>query len=200
MNSIISHVKGLDMPLFFYIDDKLNFTTEVILTPEFLQMNIAEVLNNITGTGAKIKKTYAVLVAGGGKIRGQERTMLVEGLDRLFMLILTLRSKLGQNLPRQILSNINLNFRVSWDLKHHNKYTAQGRLEPPDLFGIESFNKGYQYLVLNNIKELLVKYKEFLADENVDVEKAEALYRGLDDIFYDIMVVRYNVHNLLIDT
>jgi len=76
---------------------------------------------------------------------------------------------------------------------------AKGTLNSNDISGIVSFNEGYEGMILKKIKDLLLKYKYTLDSEEPSFDKYMDLYSIFDEIFYNTIIMRYGIENLLID-
>ena len=68
-----------------------------------------------------------------------------------------------------------------------------------DIAGIVSFNEGYEVLILKKTKDLLLKYKYTQDSEEPSFDKYMDLYSIFDEIFYNTILMRYGIENLLID-
>lgn len=183
------------MPLFCEIDSSLNFSIEIMIDSGLLKQPLSQLFKTTIVTATQINKEYAHFMTKEGKILGQERIQLVESLDSLFILLVILRIRLEKSLSVGVSLK---ECRAPIEMKF-NKFVIQGKLERDDLYGIENFNVGYESLILEKIKELLVKYKQALQDNQVQIQKIEELYLTFDDVFYNSIAMRYNIENCLID-
>jgi hypothetical protein len=186
------------MPLFFTIDNRMHFTVEVMLGNDLDSQSLSQIIMRITTISKKIKQLYTGFISKEGKIHGQERVQLVEGLDDLFYALLVLRKKLSDRTPSDDLPINEPGRRVIVDMKI-NKFIAKGILNGNDLSAIVNFNNGYEGLILKEIKELLLKYKHTLESEKTAFDKYIDLYNKFDEIFYNTILIRYGIENLLID-
>ena len=133
-----------------------------------------------------------------GRILGQERIQLIEALDNLFVNLVTLRIRLEKSLSTDISLTDELYYKVPIKIKV-NKFAIHGKLKKDDLFSIKNFSEGYEGLIFNKIKQMLMKYQDALKDKQLLVHKLEELYLIFDDILYNSIVMRYNLENCLID-
>jgi hypothetical protein len=186
------------MPLFFNIDNRMRFTVQVMLGNDLDSQSLSQIIMRITTISKKIKQLYTGFMSKEGKIHGQERVQLVEGLDDLFYVLLVLRKKLTDRTPPDDLPINETGRRVIVDMKI-NKFIAKGILNDNDLSSIVNFNKGYEDLILKEIKELLLKYKLTLESEKTAFDKYMDLYNKFDEIFYNTVLIRYGIENLIID-
>ncbi len=186
------------MPIFVNIDKRLRFTVEVMLGNDLDRKSLSEIIIQVTSTSKKIKQLYTTIISKEGRIHGQGRVQLVEGLDELFSVLLLLRKNLEEHTPREVSSTNELNRRVIVETKF-NKFIVKGTLNSNDISGIVGFNEGYKRLILKKIKALLLKYKNTLASEEPSLDKYIDLYSGFDEIFYNTILMRYGIENLLID-
>jgi hypothetical protein len=188
------------MPIFFEVDTKLNFNIELMIDPLLKEMDLSQLFKNTITIATKIQKQYDVFMKKEGKILGQERTQLIEDLDSLFCFLVILHDRLKKNISIEDIYSNKVNYRVPIYVKF-NKFVSQGKLRNDDLFSIENFSRGYEVLILNKIKELLLYYKNTRSTtgNNKSLEGFEELYRTFDEIFYNLIVMRYNLQNCLVD-
>jgi hypothetical protein len=83
--------------------------------------------------------------------------------------------------------------------KRTNKLTTFGKIVQEDLYGIKNFSSGYETLILEKIKKLLIVYKNSIQGETIRENRFGEIYSMIDDIFSNIIAVRYNLENCLID-
>jgi hypothetical protein len=186
------------MPLFFNVDNRLRFTVEVMIGNDLYAKSLSEIIAHVTAISKKIKQIYTVFISKEGRVHGQGRVQLVEGLDELFGVLLLLRKNLEERTPREVASANELEKKVMVETRI-NKFIATGVLQSNDIAGIASFNEDYDLLILKTIKDLLLKYKNTLDSEKPSHDKYIDLYTVFDEIFYNTIVMRYGVENLLID-
>ncbi len=186
------------MPLFFNIDNRLNFMVEVLLGNDLSAQKLSVIIRQVADTTKRIKLLYTGFISKESRIYGQGRVQLVEALDELFTILLLLRENLNKRTPRELSTTGNNNMRIAVETKI-NKIVVQGSMSRNDISKIESFNEGYEVLILKEIKDLLIKYKNTLDSEETSLDKYRDLYSGFDDIFYNTILMRYSVENLLID-
>jgi hypothetical protein len=159
---------------------------------------LSEVIIGVADISKKIKKLYTGFILKEGGIYGQGRVQLVESLDELFSMLLLLRKNLTDRTPKDISPTNGLNRRVIVETKI-NKFIAKGTLHSNDILRIRSFNGGYEVFILKEIKDLLLNYKDTLESEEPSLDKYIDLYSCFDEIFYNTILIRYGVENLLID-
>jgi hypothetical protein len=186
------------MPLFFDIDSKQRFSIEVMIGNELYTQSLSEVIARVTADSKRIKQLYTDFALKEGRIHGQGRVQIVEGLDELFGVLLFLRKSLIERAPREIASVNTVFHRVMIVIKM-NKFVVKGTLDNRDLSNLVSFNTGYNVLILKEIKNLLIKCKNTLNSEELLLEKYKDLYNTFDEIFYNTILLRYAIENLLID-
>jgi hypothetical protein len=170
----------------------------VLLGNELDKKSLSEIIMRVTAILKKIKQLYTGFILKEGRIYGQGRVQLVEVLDELFSMLLLLRKNLSERTPKEISSTYELNRRVTVETKI-NKFIAKGTLNSNNISEIVSFNEGYDVLILKKIKNLLLKYKNTLDAEEPSFNKYTDLYSCFDEIFYNTILMRYGVENLLID-
>jgi hypothetical protein len=186
------------MPLFFNIDDKQRFHVEVMVGQDLYTKSLSEIIACVTADSKRIKQVYTDFKLKEGGIHGQGRVQLIEGLDDLFGVLLLLRQNLTERAPREVSSIMKLVRRVTIDVKI-NKFMAKGTLVNNEISNLESFNAGYDVLVVKRIKDLLLKYKNTLNSEELLLDDYMDLYNTFAEIFHNIILIRYAVENLLLD-
>lgn len=186
------------MPLFFNIDNRLHFTVEVMFGNDLSSQRLSVIIRQVTTITKMIKQLYTGFISKMGRIHGQKRVQLVEMLDELFTVLLLLRENLKERTPQESSLKGELNMRVVVKTKI-NKFIVQGAMSSDDISRIESFNEGYEVLILQEVKDLLIKYKTTLDSEEASFDKYIDLYNDFDEVFYNTILMRYSVENLLID-
>ena len=186
------------MPFFCEIDVNLHFKIEVRLDSDVSEQELSQLLKNTIVIATNIKKQYDLFMAEEGKILGQERIRLVESLDNLFTFLVLMRIHLGKNLSMDPVIIKQLDIKVPIAVKH-NKFSIQGKLRREDLYGMQNFTKGFTIPIYEKIKVILIKYKSVLNGESLLNDSVLGLYRTFDNILYNLIVLRYNLENCLID-
>ncbi len=186
------------MPLFCDIDSNLNFTIEIMIDTDIEEQDLSQLFKNTIVSATKINKRYDHLIDKEGRILGQERIQLIEALDNLFVLLVILRIRLEKSLPADISLKDEMYYKVPIKIKV-NKFAIHGKLKKDDPFKIENFSEGYEGLIFNKIKEMLMKYQDAVKDEHLQINKFAELYLIFDDILYNSIVMRYNLEICLID-
>ncbi len=187
------------MPLFCEIDKNLNFRVEILFDSEILRHELPGLFRNTIGYASKIKAQYEYFMARDGKIRGQERVQLLDSLDNLFINLVMLRIRL-ESVHQAGGGSRDANYSYKVNIENrHNKVVVFGKIVQEDLFGIRNFSSDYETLILVKIKELLIMYRNSIQEGTIQEIGFGSMYSMIDDIFYSIVVVRYNLENCLID-
>ena len=76
---------------------------------------------------------------------------------------------------------------------------AKGTLNIDDISVVTSFNEGYEGVILKKIKDLLLKYKNTLDSGEPSFDEFMDIYSTFDGVFYNMILIRYGIENLLID-
>jgi len=185
------------MPLFFTVDEKLNFTLELIVDPLLKKSDLANLFKHTISIATKIQKEYVLFIEKEGRILGQERTQLIEDLDSLFSYLAILSNKLsGSFFPHD-----ETHYRIFLHAKY-NKMVSRGRIHEEDIAKIKNFLKGYELLIMSKIRELLLNFKHLMnseKDKKGAIKWFEELYETIDSLLYNLLVIRYNLQNCLID-
>jgi hypothetical protein len=176
----------------------MRFTVEVMLGNDMDRKNLSEIIMHVTAISKQIKQLHTGFISKEGRIHGQGRVRLVEGLDELFAFLLLLRKNIKERAPREASAMNEPDRRVKVEMKI-NKFMAIGTLNSSDISGIVSFNNGYEGLILKKLKDLLLKYKYTLDSEEPSLDKFMDLYNSIDELFYNTILIRYSIENLLID-
>jgi len=186
------------MPFFCEIDDKLNFNVEIMIDPAFSEINLPDLFKKTIVLSNSINNQYTVFIVRDGKVRGQERTQLIEALDNLFILLVVLCLKLIDVFSPRVKPEGELLYKVPFS-KKLNKIVAKGKLNDRELFGIKNFNEGYENLIIDKIKKLLISYKNIINSDSSSQDEFREMFLTFDDIFYNFIIIRYNIENLLLD-
>jgi len=187
------------MPLFCEMDKDLNFRVEILSDSEILRHDLTGLFRNTIGYASKIGAQYDSFITRDGKILGQERIQLLESLDNLFIYLVMLQVRLESvHGAERTKAESNYGFKISIE-KRSNKLTASGKIVQEDLYGIKTFSAGFATLILGKIKKLLIMYKNSIQGDEIREHGFGEIYSMIDDIFYNIIAVRYNLENCLID-
>ena len=79
---------------------------------------------------------------------------------------------------------------------------SRGRIREEDIAKIKNFLKGYELLIMSKIRELLLNFKHLMnseKDKKEAIKWFEELYETIDSLLYNLLVIRYNLQNCLID-
>jgi hypothetical protein len=185
------------MPFFFEINDSLGYTLEVLTDTGALDRDLTTLFKNAISNATLIGKKYENMAAGDRKILGQERTQLIESLDALFTSLVILHQRLSRSLPvkpdeQESRKKVPLRVR-------YNKITASGALSTEDVKRVRRFSTEYNARVLDKLKEMLLRYKNALGSTDRQAERFSDLFRILDSILYETLIIRYSIQNLLVD-
>jgi hypothetical protein len=190
------------MPILFNVDKELNFQIEILIDPLLQEMDTRTLFRSIITIAKKIQLQYSTFIKEEGRILGLERTLLIENLDYLFVQLSVLRKKLKDHLisNNNILEEYQDKVFITYQF---NKFSVIGKFRKEDLFSIENFKKDYEVLIRKKIKDLLVRYKYLRINRKNRkrlLNKVKEVYHTFDDILYNIVEMRYNLQNCLIDT
>jgi hypothetical protein len=186
------------MPLYFEVNDDLTFSLEILADPIYVRLKLTKSFNEAVATATGIANEYEAYIEKEGKIRGQIRTRIIEDLDRLFTLLIVVRDKLQELRNKSQAPGKGLSYKVPLVIKG-KKYTSQGAIQQKDIVIPYSFSSGYQTLILSTFKNLLINCSEVLNGKKTQDNRLRSIFLMFDDLFYNILVMRYKLRNLLID-
>jgi hypothetical protein len=186
------------MPLYFEVNDDLEFSLEILADPGYTKLKLTQGFNEAVATATGIANEYEAYLEKEGKIRGQIRTRIIEDLDRLFTLLLVVREKVQELRNKSRVQGKGFSYKVPLVVKG-KKYTSQGAIRQKDIDIPYSFSSGYGTLVLSKFKNLLINCSEVLNSQEAQDNRLRYIFLMFDDLFYNILVMRYKLRNLLID-
>ena len=184
--------------MFYEVSEDLKFLIEIMSDSFLSKLELAKGLKEAIATATGIANEYKAYIAKEGKIRGQERARMIENLDRFFTLLIILREKLQESKIRKHFSDKEFLYKVPIRVKG-NKYVGYGTLQKKDVAAKYTFNSGYETLILWKLKGLLIYCYRTLNGQEIQEDNLQDMYLMFDDLFYNILVMRYKLRNLLID-
>jgi hypothetical protein len=188
----------LIMPLFFEVNSDLKFSLEILADPIYSKLKLTQGFNEAVATATGIANEYEAHIEKEGKIRGQVRTRIIEDLDRLFTLLIVVREKLQELKKEQYSPHESISYKVPLVVRG-KKYTGQGTIQKKDIATPYTFSSGYGALILSRFKNLLINCYEVLNGQEMRSSRIQKIFLMFDDLFYNILVMRYKLRNLLID-
>ncbi len=185
------------MPFFLEVDEQYSFSLQIIHDSQTVQLSSALLFKKAISSAISIKKIFENILEKDRKISGQKRPLLVESIDTLFTYLVLLKYKLlpseaGKDGLRNT-AEVRVPFR-----RKFNKFLASGKIEREDLQKISNFQQAFDTRILAKLKELLQKYNE-AARNAPDSSNNEELFSAFDEIFYQSILIRYSVENLMLD-
>jgi len=192
---IIKLKKVIKLPLICEINDiSFKFSLEIISSKEEIELSLADILRKITVYSTKFTNLYDEIINKRGKIFGQERILIIENIDQLFIMsVLFLFKLLGM-----IKNDINiLDFKVPITFSQ-NKFISSGSILKEDMNSVDKINVFFENNILFKIKEILVYYKKIFEVEN-KMDIFMKLLNNIDDILYNIIILRHNIKNCIVD-
>jgi phosphoribosyl-ATP pyrophosphohydrolase len=185
------------VPFFLEVDDQYNFSLQIMHDSETVQLSPALLFKKAISSAISIKKIFENILEKEGKISGQKRSLLVESIDTLFTYLVLLKHKLLPNDTRKDALQSSDGVRVPFRRKF-NKFLASGKIEREDLQKIKNFQQAFDTRILAKLKDLLQKYNE-AARNTTGAANNDDLFSAFDEIFYQSILIRYSVENLMLD-
>lgn len=187
------------MPVYFEIDNKsFDYTLQIIPLSDASNLDQAELLKNIAVYIGNLKTRYENDIKRAGKILGQERIKFVEITDKLLTLLMTLLDSIKNNFSNDIqLSEKNINLKIPIE-NRNKKFYSDGNLKEEDINNFNKFEKAHTVIV-NNLKIILLKYREMMSKSNPNTDIYKVLLTAFDDVFYNLIILRHNIKNCIID-
>jgi hypothetical protein len=119
-------------------------------------------------------------------------------MDDLFTLLLILKERLEDRIDGEVSFIDKAILKVDTQ-SSINRFVLRGMLIDSEIRKINCFDSAYDKLILREIKELLILYKDFLASKATSENEYRDLFRKFDTVFYNAIIVRFGIENLLID-
>lgn len=188
------------MPFFCEIDaENQTYEFKTIVSSELIQRNMAEWLREIVEMLRSVRETYQDIVRKDGRILGQERNFLVEHLDHLFTALLVLQRTMHENIPAGINKALELRPRVSV-LFTLNNFSSQGSIREADLYSLGNFGEAFINRILPGIQKLLHLYRVMIEPGYQSrVVDFQEIFQVFDEMFYQLLILRFNLVNCVID-
>ncbi len=188
------------MPFFCEIDAR-NQTFELKTNMEADQerQTMADWLREIVELLRSIRENYDQAMKKDGRILGLVRNHLVEGMDRLFTGLLVLQRTMHENIPTGLNRSLELKPRVPV-LFTLNSFSSQGVIRQKDLSSIDSFEQSFVQHIVPGVKNILERYRNMISPERENrVVDFQEIFKVFDEIFYQLLVLRHNVVDCVID-
>ena len=138
-----------------------------------------------------------------GKLLGPARTTIIYNLDGIFIYLMVLQQNMNEQLDTIFLTEIMNTFEKKVHFEtHFNKYHSSGTLLEEDINKVKSFIPVFNEKILNRIKEIVWHFRN-ITESKESKEKIKAsiisLYYIFDITFYNLLILRYCLENVLID-
>ncbi len=181
------------MALFFTISNKFRFNIEIVIDTEIFNKSNPQIVRDILNSVKKITKMQQEFNAARRKIIGQSRIDYIAALDNLFIHLVVLRRNLRQyqDNDAEEAESSEEHYNVPLDFQTH-RISSRGRLQQKDLVSVDNFSSSFNSKVLEKIRDLMVKYREFVASGHSSQE-IENIYKIFDEVFYNILLLRNHI-------
>jgi len=180
------------MPIILNIDNKYKFDLEIIQENNILQKKDAELFEDIIKIASEIKQINTNFTIFQEKIIGQNRINYVSSLDKLFIHLTALQIHTQESFHTDF-TETGYDFKVPIFYKKQRIF-SKGLLDEEKPIDLDTFDRMFDSMIILKIKELLVKFKEFITMDQKDCkDNLLSLYISFDDILYNILTVRQNI-------
>lgn len=188
----------------FKMDPELNVTGKGTLTQaqNFLgQVNLANCLARAVGSYQKIDKEYRKALANDGRIVGTERADILEEVDLFLDLLLILMRLLDEEGRKE--NTIDLENKASGFLmtirERNGLWEAQGKLNMYMVRPVKNFRIIYNNKLAPEIIDLLKNYSQAMEDGVLDVNEMQTLKKGVKQVLYYALFLRFQIEQCLIN-
>ncbi|MDH5682197.1 MAG: hypothetical protein OEZ36_11455 [Spirochaetota bacterium] len=181
-------------------DSRLSLT-KVDKKDYFGQLN--QMVNNMVVEAGDIRKKYIKALSNDNKISSQERSDIIKEINEFIVAILILREslKLSQisGTKKPAVDIFNDNSKLNIDVSSNGKFIISGKLKTSDVTANKKFMTWHDESFIKNLKDLLYKYHEAIADDILTSDEVKTLSGEINEIIYDSILMRYMVEFCLVD-
>ncbi len=165
-----------------------------------------ETLTKSVKEAADIRQAYFKALENDSRISSQERGDLIKELDEFILSIVSLCDMLrastwvlsskgkGKNI-KEIFEYEIITFTIS---DKSTKFQINGKLNADDISLNNTFTKWHDQSFIKNIKEMVLKFHQSIADKVLTSNELEDLYKELSNILYDSILMRYLIQYCLV--
>lgn len=188
----------------FQVDDELNISGKGTLTEAvgyIGERTVPKCLTNAVSVYQTIDQEYKKAVGNDGKIIGKERTDLLEQIDLFLDMLIILWRALDEEKKREIeiaIENKQSGFLITFGEKN-NLWEANGRLSPVMARPVKNFRDIYNYKLAPQIVELLKRYSQATEDSVLDYQEIQDLKKGVKQVIYYTLFLRFQLEKCLIN-
>lgn len=182
------------MPLFFEIDGRSNFELEIYKTPEYADLQEAQLLKQMYASLRRLKKTFTTIKTSQKKLFGQSRAALIAEVDKYCTLLAVLRDKL-LTLDKAYASEVEgMELQVPLTRKL-NKFVAKGWLESENAARLVDMMDILDSTILEKFKHLLQLLQQ---TGNQDQAPRAEILHVIDDILAAVLALRNSIQTCAI--
>jgi len=189
----------------FQVDRELNVHGKGTLSNALRQLegevNLGKCLTKSIAVYQSIDQEYKKAMANDGKIVGKERTDILEQIDLFMDMLILLWRTLDEEKRREILIAIG-NKQTGFHLNITEKnqlWEAEGTLNQIMVRPVKNFRDIYNNKLAPEIIDLLKKYGQATEDGVIDIEEINILKRGVKQVLYYTLFLRFQLEKCLIN-
>ncbi len=189
----------------FQVDGELNVRGKGSLSNAHKQMGpdvtLGLCISKAVASYQSIDKEYKKAIANDGKIVGTERTDILEEIDLFLDLLIVLWRQVDEEKRRDILIPLeNKQSGFHMNIRERNQlWEAQGKLNQMMVRPVRNFRDIYNNRLAPEIIGLLKTYGEAAADGVIDINEIQDLKKGVRQVIYFTIFLRFQMEKCLIN-
>jgi hypothetical protein len=154
-----------------------------------------------------IRTGYMEAIGNDNRISSQERVDLIQELDEFLVSLINLHEMLRANIiayrrakrlpldEDETLEYSNVKLHVNLKTM---RFELSGRLAANDVNTKHDFTQWHDQSFITRIKDMLLSYHESIADQVLEPQELDTLFKGISEIIYQAILMRYLIEHCLI--
>lgn len=157
---------------------------------------LKDLFSSLIKESSEIKDAYLKAISNDGVIVGNERSEIISEVDDFFKQVVIFRQFINASLRHrdpfeEIDFKVNLDFFAS-------RFTATGYIKAIDIQVTINFAKWYDEKVVQGLKDLIETYRAACEDGVITVDEIVTLNEKIDEILYQLLVIRFQIEYMII--
>jgi hypothetical protein len=178
----------------FFKDGRFKVEGFIDISPS--KYKLKSLFEIIVKKAGDIKEVYTKTISNDGKIVGNERSMIISEIDTFFKLLMMFRVYLNSSVEDyEALYEINNKVEIEF---FASRFKCSGFIKSEESEVSRTFGSWYDKIMIEQLKMLVHSYKTACEDGIITVDELKSLNILLDEILYQLVVIRYQVEYMVI--
>lgn len=174
------------MRFFLEFDDEGNVRGGGLLPSTLEEADISIMFKSFIQTMNDLRAGYDVFIANDGRLIGEERFRILDGIDNAIKLLIIIRARF-ENKTEFTCIHVKYGFRVVFTIEE-KAFRLSGFIGRTRTIQIRKFDDWVDKVLSEQIKETLQYYAAAVKDGVLDLDERTNLLRHLDKMIFGLML------------